>query len=166
MVAVLALFVCLVLFPIIHGLLPWGLSHLSNRHGWTDNHRAIWTWLGLIPLVIGIAGQIWILVTVLQTVPLLPPRVPLGLDPVLLMTSGPYALSRNPIYVADIFLWVGWALFFGSATVLIGLIALLICGHYVVRREERQLEALFGEQYRQYKRVVPRWLGAVRRMNI
>ena len=32
----------------------------------------------------------------------------------------------------------------------------------VVPREERELEARFGEAYRQYKRMVPRWLGKVR----
>ena len=69
MIVILALFVWLVIFPIIHGVIPWALSLLSRRYGWTDGHPAIWNLLGLIPLSIGVIAQIWILITVLRTVP-------------------------------------------------------------------------------------------------
>jgi protein-S-isoprenylcysteine O-methyltransferase Ste14 len=67
------------------------------------------------------------------------------------------------MYVAELGLWLGWAIFFGSVTVLIGFVALSAGINFLVRREERDLEARFGEDYLQYKAAVPRWLMKTRR---
>jgi protein-S-isoprenylcysteine O-methyltransferase Ste14 len=64
------------------------------------------------------------------------------------------------MYVAELALWLGWALLFGSRAVLLGCIALLLVVNLVlVPREERTLEAAFGQAYLMYKKRVPRWLG-------
>ena len=76
-----------------------------------------------------------------------------------LLTRGPYAYSRNPMYVSELALWLGWAVFYGNISVLIGfviLFAVLVPG---ARYEERVLEARFGDAYRAYRGRVPRWLG-------
>jgi protein-S-isoprenylcysteine O-methyltransferase Ste14 len=158
-IVILVLFVCLVIFPIIHGVIPWALSLLSHRYGWAKGHPASWNLIGLIPLAIGAGGQVWILITVLQTVPLLPERVPLSWKPMRLVTRGPYTLSRNPIYVADLILWLGWTLFFGSFAVFTGCIVLWMLVSYLITGEERELEAHFGEDYLRYKATAPRWFG-------
>src|SRR5437867_10189304 len=126
------LFVWLVIFPILHGVIPWALSLLSYRYGWTNGHPASWNLLGLILLIVGAAGQVWILITVLRTVPLLPERVPLSWKPVHLLTRGPYVFSRNPIYLADLILWLGWTLLFGSIAVLAGCIVLWMLVSYLI----------------------------------
>jgi protein-S-isoprenylcysteine O-methyltransferase Ste14 len=64
------------------------------------------------------------------------------------------------MYVAELGLWLGWALFFGSPGVLIGFVVLLsVVSLVILPREERGLEAAFGQAYLQYKDRVPRWLG-------
>jgi protein-S-isoprenylcysteine O-methyltransferase Ste14 len=86
--------------------------------------------------------------------------VRLGLVPSVLVTRGPYRFTRNPMYVAELGLWLGWALFFGSPAVFLGFIALLLVVNLVlVPREEQTLEAVFGQAYLLYKNRVSRWLG-------
>jgi protein-S-isoprenylcysteine O-methyltransferase Ste14 len=52
------------------------------------------------------------------------------------------------MYASVLLLWLGWAAFFGRLAVLAGLLALCVLLAAVVPREERALEAQFGEEYR------------------
>jgi protein-S-isoprenylcysteine O-methyltransferase Ste14 len=75
-----------------------------------------------------------------------------------LATDGPFRLSRNPAYVAATSLYLGIALLCRSLPALTFLpIVLAQLDHYVVEREERYLERLFGDAYRTYRARVPRW---------
>jgi protein-S-isoprenylcysteine O-methyltransferase Ste14 len=76
-----------------------------------------------------------------------------------LITAGPYRFSRNPLYLGgNVFIFLGAALLLGSpAAVLIAIIHLPFMDLFI-RREERQLERDFGEQWRQYRKRVRRWL--------
>jgi protein-S-isoprenylcysteine O-methyltransferase Ste14 len=57
---------------------------------------------------------------------------------------------------------LGWAIFYGSVSLLIGAFLAWLVFHFVViPREERDLEARFGNSYLEYKKKVPRWLGRV-----
>ncbi len=88
----------------------------------------------------------------------------LGLAPILLLTSGPFAWSRNPMYVSALTLWVGWSLFYGSTAVAaVCPVFWALVAFIIVPREERSLEACFGETYLRYKQQVPRWLGKRRK---
>ena len=130
--------------PLAHVVAPWAISRLLPRHGWETGGPRIWNVVGLMPIVLGIAGLVWIIVTAfVQT----PRRLELRLVPAFLLTRGPYAFSRNPMYVSELTLWLGWAVFYGSAGVLIGLVvffAVLVAG---ARFEERLLKAHFGEAF-------------------
>jgi protein-S-isoprenylcysteine O-methyltransferase Ste14 len=82
------------------------------------------------------------------------------LHPPYLLTDGPYAWSRNPIYVSVLVLWIGWTVFYGSVAVLLTIIvASASIVPWLVLAEERALEADFGERYLRYKNEVRRWLG-------
>ena len=73
--------------PLAHGVVPWAISLLSPRYGWATNGPGIWNSLGLMPIAIGIAGLIRIMmVAFVET----PDRVELQL-PAFLLTRGPYA---------------------------------------------------------------------------
>jgi len=76
-----------------------------------------------------------------------------------LVTSGPYRLTRNPMYVGMAFLYLGFALPLGAIWSLALLPAVLLgVDRIAIVREERYLEAKFGEEYRAYKGRVRRWL--------
>jgi protein-S-isoprenylcysteine O-methyltransferase Ste14 len=75
-----------------------------------------------------------------------------------LATAGIYRRLRNPMYVGGLLALAGVALALASDWMLILLapMALILHGG-VVLREERYLEAKFGEAYRRYKSEVPRY---------
>jgi protein-S-isoprenylcysteine O-methyltransferase Ste14 len=74
-----------------------------------------------------------------------------------LTTTGPYAWTRNPLYVGSLVIAVGFAVAARSAWIL-AIIAVLFVAIYlpVVRSEERFLRAQFPE-YDDYARRVPRF---------
>ena len=77
----------------------------------------------------------------------------------IIVRSGPYAFSRNPIYVAFTLFQLGLAAWVDSFGLLITLVpALALMSLVVVPREERYLEARFPSEYLPYKRKVRRWL--------
>jgi protein-S-isoprenylcysteine O-methyltransferase Ste14 len=101
------------------------------------------------------AFLIWIFAS---AIPQAPSKVMLGLNPSFLMVRGPYRLTRNPMYVAELGLWLGWAIFFGGLFVLIGFVVLwCVVTLIILPREERSLEAAFGQTYLLYKSRVPCW---------
>jgi len=76
-----------------------------------------------------------------------------------IVTDGPFRFSRNPLYVAGALLYLGLTLICNSAWPLVLFVPLLVVLDWgVVRREERYLEAKFGDPYRAYKARVRRWL--------
>jgi protein-S-isoprenylcysteine O-methyltransferase Ste14 len=76
-----------------------------------------------------------------------------------ILESGLYAWTRNPIYLSFAIMYLGIALLIPSAWVVLMLIpAMLVLRFYVIEREERYLEATFGEAYVRYKGRVRRWL--------
>lgn len=76
-----------------------------------------------------------------------------------LVTDGPYRVSRNPIYIALSLVHIGIAVAVDSPWMLAMLIpALAVVRIGVIAREERYLEAKFGDDYRRYRASVRRWL--------
>jgi len=75
------------------------------------------------------------------------------------MSHGPYAYSRNPIYLGFCFLVFGVGLSQNSLWMALSFIpAALIVFHTAIAREEKYLEHKFGEEYRRYREKVRRWL--------
>ena len=74
------------------------------------------------------------------------------------LDSGPYALSRNPMYLAWTLGYIGVALVADTAWPLLLLPVVLVVTQMVVLREERSLERRFGDSYRNYKASVRRYL--------
>jgi protein-S-isoprenylcysteine O-methyltransferase Ste14 len=74
-------------------------------------------------------------------------------------TGGPYRWTRNPIYLADLGVYVGVSFFIDGLVPFLLLVPLAALLHWgVVLREERYLAAKFGETYRAYQARVRRWL--------
>ena len=75
-----------------------------------------------------------------------------------IVTDGPFRFSRNPLYLSLTLVYVGIASMMNALWPLLLLVPLLlIVQRGVVLREERYLEAKFGETYRSYKTRVRRW---------
>jgi protein-S-isoprenylcysteine O-methyltransferase Ste14 len=78
-----------------------------------------------------------------------------------LVTSGPFALCRNPMYLGHLIFLAGLALSLGSwagAALALGTAVWL---QFRVRRDERRLAERFGEPYLQYRSRVKRWIPAL-----
>lgn len=81
-----------------------------------------------------------------------------------LVTTGPFALTRNPIYVGNALLLAGVGLAVGSAWFLLAAAAAAVATHHLaVLREERHLAARFGADWEAYARRTPRWIGRSKR---
>ncbi len=78
--------------------------------------------------------------------------------PSTLISSGPYAISRNPMYIGWTLLYLGAALITRNAWI----VALLpVVGGIIYRdvlREEHTLEQALGEEYLRYRKLVRRYL--------
>jgi len=76
-----------------------------------------------------------------------------------LLISGMYAYVRNPMILGVIVVLLGEALIFSSWPIFVeAVLVFLINTAYFVWSEEPGLEKRFGEEYRLYRRNVPRWI--------
>jgi protein-S-isoprenylcysteine O-methyltransferase Ste14 len=75
-----------------------------------------------------------------------------------LVSSGPYAISRNPMYVGWTLLYVGGALITRNAWMVASVPVVAGLIHRDVLWEEHTLEGAFGEEYARYRKQVRRYL--------
>ena len=77
-----------------------------------------------------------------------------------LVTTGPFAWSRNPIYLANGLLLLGLSGLFDNAWLIVAApVAAFATDRLAIRREERHLAALFGAAWSDYASRVRRWFG-------
>ena len=146
---------------VVHVALPWAISLIGPRYGWVEGRPGLWNLIGLIPVVAGLAMIAW--GGSLHFVAA-PGGWEMETTPRYMLVKGPYQFSRNPMYLLELAMWLGWAIFYGSIAVLIAFILWwMVFALFLIPSEERQLEARFGETYLQYKNRVPRWFGLLRR---
>lgn len=76
-----------------------------------------------------------------------------------LITTGPYRFSRNPLYLGgNVFIFLGAALLLGTPSGVAITVIHLPLVDFMIKREERQLEQTFGDEWREYKKRVRRWM--------
>ena len=76
-----------------------------------------------------------------------------------LVTVGPYKLTRNPMYLALAFVYLGIAIAEQSLWAIVLLpVVLTIIVNRAIKPEETFLERRFGADYLRYKAKVRRWL--------
>ncbi|RMF22669.1 MAG: isoprenylcysteine carboxylmethyltransferase family protein [Deltaproteobacteria bacterium] len=136
-------------------LLPWLILRHSGGASLTDSLAA--TAVGLGAIAFGAALYLWCATNFVRRgrgtpAPIDPPKH--------LVVAGPYRFTRNPMYVAVVSVVLGESLLFASWRLAL-LAALLLAGFhtFVVAYEEPTLTRLFGDEYLDYRRSVPRWLG-------
>src|SRR3954469_24103498 len=85
-------------------------------------------------------------------------NVPPSQPTTLIATTGPYRWTRNPMYLGMALIYAGLAIGFDGPIAFALLPLLIAIQTQVIAREERYLEAKFGDDYRRYKTEVRRWL--------
>ena len=138
--------------PLIVGiLLERRLPLLATHPAWAPGLR----WGGIVLVLLGVAHALPSVALFIRTHTTIIPHH----QSTALVTRGPYRWTRNPMYVSLVLFYVGVAALFGSLWPLLFLpLPVLIVHFAVIPMEERQLETVFGQQYKDYKTRVRRWL--------
>ena len=77
-----------------------------------------------------------------------------------LITTGVFAISRNPLYLASVLFCLGIALLMNALWSLLALgVSIVLCHFILIEPEEKYLTAKFGAAYQAYCTAVYRWIG-------
>jgi protein-S-isoprenylcysteine O-methyltransferase Ste14 len=110
-------------------------------------------WLGATVFALALALAVWAIVTMTRA----GSSVPTNLPTATIVETGPYRVTRNPIYLGMFLGLAGLAIAFDSLWLLAALAAFALVIRYgVVAREEAYLEGKFGDVYRGYSSRVRR----------
>ena len=123
---------------------------------------ARWRWIGAAPSVMGFSVAMRCVWDFGRTgrgtpAPIAPPQN--------LVVVGFYRYVRNPMYVGFFAGWVGLWVVFGRASrgaLLVALVAIAAVALFVKFYEEPTLRKMFGADYEEYCRNVPRWIPRTR----
>ena len=140
----------------VYSLGPFLAARSDRRVGWKNDRSGWWNRLGLLLVGAGASFIGWAVIGHFRAAP-----VDAGptARPDYLATDGAYGVSRNPLYVGGLTMWLGWSIFWGSRrAAAVG--AVLAAGQATVGVpfEERMLANKFGDAYADYRRRVRRWL--------
>jgi len=117
-------------------------------------HSEIAAWIGIGACLLGLLLFLLSLVSFGKSF-----RIGVDVEhPDRLVTTGVFALTRNPIYVSFALILLGQLLVFPHWILLVYLAAAVVLFHRQVLREEAYLKGHYGEEYARYCRVVRRYL--------
>ncbi|WP_026380165.1 methyltransferase family protein [Afifella pfennigii] len=111
--------------------------------------------LGVVFILLGLGLDIWTFQTFRRHATTVRP----DRSAAALATDGPFRYSRNPIYIGNGLLILGLGLAFANLwLVLLTPAVFVLLDRVAIAREEKHLEARFGEEYRAFKARVRRWI--------
>jgi len=118
----------------------------------------VWTFpytlLGMIPLILGIVLNLWTDQYLKKYKTTVKPN---GI-PTVLITDGPFSLSRHPMYLGMMLLLLGEAMMLGSVIMfLMPLLFMMIIQWRFIPMEETMLDQCFADEFKRYKSQVRRW---------
>ena len=148
--------IALLLIPVLIIWLTRGSDWISS---WAKPDQAQF-WLGLL---VGILGS-WLALASVSTMLRYGEGTPAPWEQTKkLVLRGPYRFVRNPMMIGVMLILLAEALLLQSWGVAIWFAVFLLLNLiYLPRVEEKGLEQRFGEDYRQYKANVPRWIPRTR----
>ena len=130
--------------------IPWGILMLIFYNG------NLLSWLiGGTLLIIGEAIRIWAIIFAGSLT-----RTTTCVKAKELVTCGPFSYTRNPLYIGNIIIYVGFGVLTYSLFPYLQILALgwfIFQYNLIIRLEEEFLESKFGELYIEYKKNVPRF---------
>lgn len=123
------------------------ITHFSRPLVTLRSPSGMWlTAGGFVLLVAGIAVRLWALASISER------------KTRQLVTTGPYSVCRNPLYVGTLLIVGAFVVFWQSLA--IGLLLMPVIALYrfgVVPAEERVLAGIYGAEFDAYCRRTPRW---------
>jgi protein-S-isoprenylcysteine O-methyltransferase Ste14 len=141
--------------PLVAGLYllaAWGLEATLTGTRFLDGPVR---WLGAVPIVAGVALIAWALRLFIRKQTTHDPLE----APTALVVTGPYRVTRNPMYWGLTLILLGIGLLVGTWPFLLPSVAFLLTMNALyVPREEGILERAIGDEYREYRKRVRRWL--------
>lgn len=144
--------------PLIYSLaiaVAWGLERL-DRFNWLDDRLdRVPVWVGLGVFSVGVLLDLWAFVTLRRAGTTVLPNAKSRV----LVQTGPFRFSRNPIYLGNTFAVIGLALalHWGWLLLLVP-VCIAAVSWLAIAREERHLEIRFGGAWKAYAAKVRRWL--------
>ena len=76
-----------------------------------------------------------------------------------LVTYGIFGWVRNPLYVGNFLIWMGFVVISGVPWLVpLAIVVFAVEYYFIVAYEEGVLESIFGREYLAYKKTTPRWI--------
>jgi len=112
-------------------------------------------YLGIIIFILGMWIDIWAWVIFKKKKTTLNPYK----NPMKLITTSLYKISRNPMYLGMFIALLGLSIFLGSlSTFIFPILFFILMERIFIIPEEKKLEKTFGKEYIEYKNEVRRWM--------
>ncbi|ESS13663.1 putative protein-S-isoprenylcysteine methyltransferase [Betaproteobacteria bacterium MOLA814] len=148
--------------PAVTFLCAWAMWGLAGAPAWSDLliGPQNWGWsqrVGVMVWCVALSLMVLALSAMLAMRTTPNPMVPE--QATALVQTGLFSVSRNPIYVADAMVLMGWAAWLASGSAL--LVLPVFVGYITImqiRAEEQALSAVFGDDYHAYCQRVRRWV--------
>lgn len=129
---------------LLHVMLPLPL--------WCSSGLPVWGAISLLP---GLVLMIWAWKLFWQSGTTIQPDGQASF----LVTTGPYRITRNPMYLGITLVLTGVACAVGSITMLVAPLGFYLCMNLLfIPGEEQRLEQIFGDLYHSYTSRTRRWL--------
>jgi len=115
----------------------------------------LWTYLGMIPIIFGIIIDVWAdLLFKKHKTTENPYKKPSSL-----VNSGPFKISRHPMYLGMTLILLGISIILGSLIAFVfPFVFFLIMEFVYILYEEKNMEKIFKKQYKIYKKNVRKWI--------
>jgi protein-S-isoprenylcysteine O-methyltransferase Ste14 len=78
-----------------------------------------------------------------------------------LVTGGPYAYARHPMYLGPLLIYLSLIFLTASIISFFLLLVILFLYNILVTDEEKDLERIFGQEYINYQKQVARWIPKI-----
>lgn len=112
-----------------------------------------YVWIAVLIIGFGMIGWAALLILSAKT-PIEPGHVPTTL-----IQSGPFRITRNPIYVGFALILYAWAMYLGAPAALLPVLAFpFIITRRFIQFEEQAIRDTFGVEGEHYLTHIPRWL--------
>src|SRR5690606_37867908 len=135
-----------VLIFVLLAALPFGQSLFPPESVVHETIEAV----GLLLIFLGIIGRLWATLYIG------------GRKSAVVVTGGPYSITRNPLYVFSALAAAGVGAQMGSLTAMLGFgLLCALAFHVVILREERYLKDVLGAPYEAYLARVPRFIPKI-----